>query len=146
MLCSIFLFLKSLFFNFGFWWSLIFLVISVVYVFLDFSKCISMCWKGAKGIEEKLAMLRAPLIKGAIFIVVGIIVFRSSILLTGAADTPQYNTLIVVVSFLANMTVLLGVSALVERAPEKVVNAEREKLARAQERMNKILESIEALG
>ena len=46
--------------------------------------------------------------------------FRSSILLTGAADTPQYNTLIVVVSFLANMTVLLGVSALVERAPENL--------------------------
>ena len=82
----------------------------------------------------------------AFFWACSMLTFRSSILLTGAADTPQYNTLIVVVSFLANMTVLLGVSALVERAPEKVVNAEREKLARAQERMNKILESIEALG
>lgn len=40
----------------------------------------------------------------------------------------------------------LNNASFVERAPEKVVNAEREKLARAQERMNKILESIEALG
>lgn len=82
MLCSILLFLKSLFFNFGFWWSLLLLVVSVVYVFLDFSKCISMCWKGAKDIEEKLAMLRAPLVKGAIFLVIGIIVFRYSVLLS----------------------------------------------------------------
>ena len=82
MLCSILLFLKSLFFNFGFWWSLLLLVVSVVYVFLDFTKCISMCWKGAKDIEEKLAMLRAPLVKGAIFLVIGIIVFRYSVLLS----------------------------------------------------------------
>ncbi len=34
----------------------------------------------------------------------------------------------------------------VARAPEKVVAAEREKLAKAQERMEKILESIKALG
>ena len=40
----------------------------------------------------------------------------------------------------------LNNASFVERAPAKVVNAEREKLARAQERMNKILESIEALG
>lgn len=55
----------------------------------------------------------------AFFWACSMLTFRSSILLTGAADTPQYNTLIVVVSFLANMTVLLGVSALVERAPGK---------------------------
>ena len=48
----------------------------------------------------------------AFFWACSMLTFRSSILLTGAADTPQYNTLIVVVSFLANMTVLLGVSAL----------------------------------
>ena len=40
----------------------------------------------------------------------------------------------------------LNNASFVERAPEKVVNAEREKLARARERMNKILESVEALG
>ena len=40
----------------------------------------------------------------------------------------------------------LNNASFVERAPEKVVNVEREKLARAQERMNKILESIGALG
>lgn len=56
----------------------------------------------------------------AFFWACSMLTFRSSILLTGAADTPQYNTLIVVVSFLANMTVLLGVSALVERAPENL--------------------------
>ena len=44
----------------------------------------------------------------AFFWACSMLTFRSSILLTGAADTPQYNTLIVVVSFLANMTVLLG--------------------------------------
>lgn len=61
----------------------------------------------------------------AFFWACSMLTFRSSILLTGAADTPQYNTLIVVVSFLANMTVLLGVSALVERAPEIWRNSRR---------------------
>lgn len=46
--------------------------------------------------------------------------FRSSILLVGEADTPELNTLIVIVSFLANVTVLLGVSALVEKAPSSL--------------------------
>lgn len=56
----------------------------------------------------------------AFFWACSMLTFRSSILLTGAADTPQYNTLIVVVSFLANMTVLLACPALVERAPENL--------------------------
>lgn len=53
----------------------------------------------------------------ACFWACSMLTFRSSILLTGQANSPEYNTLVVVVSFLANMTVLLLVSALVERAP-----------------------------
>lgn len=52
----------------------------------------------------------------ACFWACSMLTFRSSILLTGEANSPECNTLVVIVSFLANMTVLLSISALVERA------------------------------
>ena len=56
----------------------------------------------------------------AFFWASSMLTFRSSILLTGAADTPESNTFVVVVSFVANMTVLFAISALVEKASESV--------------------------
>ena len=56
----------------------------------------------------------------AFFWACSMLTFRSAILLTGSADTPEFNTLVVVVSFLANMTTLFSISALVERTPENL--------------------------
>ncbi|WP_304596655.1 LuxR C-terminal-related transcriptional regulator [Adlercreutzia caecimuris] len=56
----------------------------------------------------------------AFFWACSMLTFRSAILLTGNADTPEFNTLVVVVSFLANMTTLFSISALVERTPENL--------------------------
>ena len=44
----------------------------------------------------------------AFFWACSMLTFRSAILLTGNADTPEFNTLVVVVSFLANMTTSRG--------------------------------------
>ena len=43
--------------------------------------------------------------------------FRSSILLQGPANTPELETLVVLVSFIANMTTLFAIAALMERDP-----------------------------
>lgn len=52
----------------------------------------------------------------ALFWASSMLTFRSSILLTGSANTPDNNTFVVIVSFVANMTVLFAISALVEKA------------------------------
>ena len=43
--------------------------------------------------------------------------FRSSILLQGPANTPELETLVVLVSFIANMTTLFAIAAFMERDP-----------------------------
>ncbi len=53
----------------------------------------------------------------AFFWAASMLTFRSSILLVGDADTVGYNTFVVVVSFVANMTFLFAMAALVERSP-----------------------------
>lgn len=56
----------------------------------------------------------------ALFWACSMLTFRSSILLNGPADTPEFNTLVTVVSFLANMTTLLSISTLVESDPSNL--------------------------
>lgn len=56
----------------------------------------------------------------ALFWAASMLTFRSSILLVGSANTPDSNTLVVVVSFAANMTVLFIISALVEKAADNL--------------------------
>ena len=46
--------------------------------------------------------------------------FRSSVLLSGAANTPEYESLVVIVSFVANMTAMLAVAAWVENDPVRI--------------------------
>ncbi len=46
--------------------------------------------------------------------------FRSSILLSGSANTPEYESLVVIVSFVANMTTMLAVAAWVENDPVRI--------------------------
>lgn len=56
----------------------------------------------------------------AFFWACSMLTFRSSILLSGEANTPGLETLVVVVSFVANMTTLLAVAAWVENDPERI--------------------------
>ena len=46
--------------------------------------------------------------------------FRSSILLSGSANTPEYESLVVIVSFVANITTMLAVAAWVENDPVRI--------------------------
>lgn len=54
----------------------------------------------------------------AFFWACSMLTFRSSILLTGPANTPEFETFVVLASFVANMTTLLAVAALMERDPD----------------------------
>lgn len=56
----------------------------------------------------------------ALFWACSMLTFRSSVLLSGPADTPEFNTLVTVVSFLANMTTLLSISTIVESNPDNL--------------------------
>ena len=56
----------------------------------------------------------------AFFWACSMLTFRSSILLSGAADTPEYESLVVIVSFVANMTAMLAVAAWVENDPVRI--------------------------
>lgn len=56
----------------------------------------------------------------AFFWACSMLTFRSSILLSGAANTPEYESLVVIVSFVANMTALLAVAAWVENDPVRI--------------------------
>lgn len=49
--------------------------------------------------------------------------FRSSILLVGVAESPEINTFVVIVSFIANTTILFGFSAFIEKAPQRLSKA-----------------------
>lgn len=53
----------------------------------------------------------------AFFWACSMLTFRSSILLSGGANTPGHETFVVLVSFIANMTVLFAVAAFMERNP-----------------------------
>lgn len=53
----------------------------------------------------------------AFFWACSMLTFRSSILLHGAANTPEYETFVVIVSFVANMTALFAIAAWMERDP-----------------------------
>lgn len=53
----------------------------------------------------------------AFFWACSMLTFRSSILLQGPANTPELETLVVLVSFVANMTALFAIAALMERDP-----------------------------
>nr|WP_241963691.1 helix-turn-helix transcriptional regulator [Gordonibacter sp. 28C] len=56
----------------------------------------------------------------AFFWACSMLTFRSSILLSGTADTPEYESLVVIVSFVANMTAMLAVAAWVENDPVRI--------------------------
>lgn len=53
----------------------------------------------------------------AFFWACSMLTFRSSILLQGPANTPELETLVVIVSFVANMTTLFAIAAFMERDP-----------------------------
>ena len=53
----------------------------------------------------------------AFFWACSMLTFRSSILLQGPANTPELETLVVLVSFVANMTALFAIAAFMERDP-----------------------------
>ena len=53
----------------------------------------------------------------AFFWACSMLTFRSSILLQGPADTPELETFVVLVSFVANMTTLFAIAAFMERDP-----------------------------
>lgn len=53
----------------------------------------------------------------AFFWACSMLTFRSSILLAGPANTPDFETFVVIASFVANMTTLLAITALMERKP-----------------------------
>lgn len=54
----------------------------------------------------------------AFFWACSMLTFRSSILLSGSANTLNNETLLLLISFLTNMTTLLAISALIERTPD----------------------------
>ena len=56
----------------------------------------------------------------AFFWACSMLTFRSSILLSGEANTAGFETLVVIVSFVANMTTLLAVAAWVENDPDRI--------------------------
>lgn len=56
----------------------------------------------------------------AFFWACSMLTFRSSILLSGSANTPEYESLVVIVSFVANMTTMLAVAAWVENDPVRI--------------------------
>lgn len=56
----------------------------------------------------------------AFFWACSMLTFRSSILLSGEANTPGFETLVVIVSFVANMTTLLALAAWVENDPDRI--------------------------
>lgn len=56
----------------------------------------------------------------AFFWACSMLTFRSSILLSGTANTAGLETLVVIVSFVANMSTLLGLAAWVENDPERI--------------------------
>ena len=56
----------------------------------------------------------------AFFWACSMLTFRSSLLLTGDADTPELGTLVVMVSFVANMTTMLAMAAWVENDPARI--------------------------
>lgn len=53
----------------------------------------------------------------AFFWACSMLTFRSSILLSGPANTPELETFVVLVSFVANMTALFAIAAFMERDP-----------------------------
>ena len=53
----------------------------------------------------------------AFFWACSMLTFRSSILLAGPANTPDYETFVVLASFIANMTTLFAMAAFMERDP-----------------------------
>lgn len=61
--------------------------------------------------------LRVRHVGMAFFWACSMLTFRSSILLHGAANTPEYETFVVIVSFVANMTALFAIAAWMERDP-----------------------------
>ncbi len=56
----------------------------------------------------------------AFFWACSMLTFRSSILLSGEADTPEIGTIVTIASFVANMTVMLSVAGWVENDPKRI--------------------------
>ncbi len=56
----------------------------------------------------------------AFFWACSMLTFRSSILLAGEANTPEWETIVVILSFVANMTTMLALAAWVENDPERI--------------------------
>ena len=54
----------------------------------------------------------------AFFWACSMLTFRSSILLKGTADTPEVETIVVIASFVVNMTVLFAIASRMERDPQ----------------------------
>ena len=51
-------------------------------VFLDFADCFVKCFKEIKKLNEMVAPLREPMYKGILYIVIGVILFKKSILVS----------------------------------------------------------------
>ena len=81
MLCSILVVFSGLSFSGGFWLSILVLIIGLCMVCIDFVKCFT-CFDVTKKIDKLVEPVRAPLIKGPIYIVLGIIIFKKSILVS----------------------------------------------------------------
>ena len=56
----------------------------------------------------------------AFFWACSMLTFRSSILLAGEANTPEWETIVVILSFVANMTTMLALAAWVENDPDSI--------------------------
>lgn len=76
MLAALLMFLASFGFRAGFWLGLLNIVISLFLCMLEFLSCFK-CFSQAKTIDEKLNPLRTPLYKGLIYIVAGLLYWKS---------------------------------------------------------------------
>lgn len=76
---------------------------------------------GRKADSRRLwSAFRARYLGLAVFWACSMLTFRSSITLSGQAQTPEMSTVVVLVSFLANATVLLIGSMLLQRDPDRI--------------------------
>lgn len=80
MLCGLLVLFSALNFSGGFWLSILALVFGAVMLFLDFADCFVKCFKDIKKLNEMVTPLREPTYKGILYIVIGAILFKKTIL------------------------------------------------------------------
>ena len=76
--------------------------------------------RGRRSMRMVWKTLRLRHVGLAFFWACSMLTFRSSILLAGPANTPGYETFVVLVSFVANMTTLFAMAAFMERNPSVI--------------------------